>query len=396
MFSKEKVKIAFDALNDENIDMWIIAGQESATNSEPILSVMSDAEFIGCTALIFCKDGSSVAVCTPIEYNGYVHHGVFDEVIAFPVSYTDTVSEVIKIKNPKRIALDYSLENPSADGLSLGMYKLLQEAFDKCDYQGEIVSAEKIIVRVRGIKTQEELDKIKIACEEAEKIFNDAKRFIKPGMNCQDVYKFFQDETERKGFGYSWPKSCNPGVFSGYGCPGGHMGAPDFPIKKGSVVNVDFGIIVDGYSCDLQRMYYMLDDGEEDAPDDIKNAFYVIRDAIEMAAKALKPGTLGIDIDKIARDHVVNNGFAEYNCALGHPMGKVAHDGGPLLAPAKPRYDKDELIRTPLFENMVFTLEPGLETRAGHIGLEEDVVVKKDGAQFIVEPQRELYLIKEE
>ena len=43
MFSKEKVKIAFDALNDENIDMWIIAGQESATNSEPILSVMSDA-----------------------------------------------------------------------------------------------------------------------------------------------------------------------------------------------------------------------------------------------------------------------------------------------------------------------------------------------------------------
>ena len=239
-------------------------------------------------------------------------------------------------------------------------------------------------------------DQAKIACEEAEKIFNDAKRFIKPGMNCQDVYKFFQDETERKGFGYSWPKSCNPGVFSGYGCPGGHMGAPDFPIKKGSVVNVDFGIIVDGYSCDLQRMYYMLDDGEEDAPDDIKNAFYVIRDAIEMAAKALKPGTLGIDIDKIARDHVVNNGFAEYNCALGHPMGKVAHNGGPLLAPAKPRYDKDELIRTPLFENMVFTLEPGLETRAGHIGLEEDVVVKKDGAQFIVEPQRELYLIKEE
>ena len=55
-----------------------------------------------------------------------------------------------------------------------------------------------------------------------------------------------------------------------------------------------------------------------------------------------------------------------------------------------------EYMRTPLFENMVFTLEPGLETRAGHIGLEEDVVVKKDGAHFIVEPQRELYLIKEE
>ena len=113
MFSKEKIEIAYKALKEENIDMWIIAGQESATNTEPILAVMSDAEFIGCTALMFCKDGTSVAVCTPIDYNGYVHHGVFDEVVAFPVSFTDTVAEVIKKKNPQVIGLDYSLNNPS-------------------------------------------------------------------------------------------------------------------------------------------------------------------------------------------------------------------------------------------------------------------------------------------
>lgn len=203
MFSKEKIKIAIDALRDEKIDMWIIAGQESATNTEPILAVMSDAEFIGCTALIFCKDGSSTAVCTPIDFNGYVHHGVFDEVIAFPVSFTDTLAEVILKKKPEVIALDYSLENPSADGLSLGMYHLLEEAFKKADYQGKIVSAENIIVRVRGIKSEEEISKIRKACLEAEKIFNDAKSFIKPGMNCKDVYAFFQNEVERKGFGYS-------------------------------------------------------------------------------------------------------------------------------------------------------------------------------------------------
>lgn len=393
MFSKEKIKIAFDALQDEKIDMWIIAGQESATNTEPILAVMSDAEFIGCTALIFCKDGTSTAVCTPIDYNGYVHHGVFDEVIAFPISFTDTLAEVIVKKKPEVIALDYSLENPSADGLSLGMYHLLEEAFEKANYQGKVVSAENIIVRVRGIKSEEELSKIRKACLEAEKIFDDAKDFIKPGMNCKDVYAFFQNEVERKGFGWSWPKSCNPGVFSGYGCPGGHMGAPDFAISRGDVVNIDFGIVVDGYGCDLQRMYYVLKEDESEAPEDIVEAFNTVRDGILLAAKALKPGVTGLEVDTVAREYITGKGYEDWNAALGHQMGRVAHDGGPLLGPEKPRYNKDELIRTPLFENMVFTLEPGIPTRAGRIGLEEDVVVKKDGAEFIVPPQKELYLI---
>lgn len=393
MFSREKIDIAFKALNEENIDMWIIAGQESATNTEPILAVMSDAEFIGCTALIFCKDGTSVAVCTPIDYNGYVHHGVFDEVVAFPVSFSDTVAEVIKKKNPQTIGLDYSLNNPSADGLSVGMYHLLQDAFKKADYQGEVVSAEKVVVKVRGIKTEEELAKIKVACEEAEKIFNDAKDFIKPGMNCQDVYAWFQNEVERKGFGWSWPKSCNPGVFSGYGCPGGHMGAPDFPIQKGDVVNIDFGIIVDGYGCDLQRMYYILKDGETEAPEDLVFAFNAVRDGIQKAAEALKPGVTGLEVDTVAREYIMSLGFPSWNAALGHQMGRVAHDGGPLLGPVRPRYNRDELIRVPLYENMVFTLEPGVPTRAGRVALEEDVVVKKDGAEFIVPPQTEFYLI---
>lgn len=394
MFSKEKIRIAYQALQEENIDMWIIAGQESATNSEPILDVMSDAEFIGCTALIFCKDETSAAVCTPIDYNGYVHQGVFDEVVAFPISFTDTLAEVIKKKAPTKIGLDYSLNNPSADGLSVGMYHLLQEAFKKAEYQGEVVSAEKIVVKVRGIKTEEEIAKIKRACEEAEIIFNDAKNYIKAGLNCQDVYAWFQNEVERKGFGWSWPKSCNPGVFSGYGCPGGHMGAPDFPIQKGDVVNIDFGIVVDGYGCDLQRMYYILKDDETEAPQDLVEAFNAVRDAILLAAKALKPGATGLEVDTVARQYIMSKGFPSWNAALGHQMGKVAHDGGPLLGPEKPRYNRDDLIRVPLYENMVFTLEPGVPTRAGRIGLEEDVVVKKDGAVFIVPPQEEFYLIK--
>lgn len=390
---KEKFTIAFDALKKNGIDTWIVAGHESATNSEPVLACLGDFEFIGFTALIFNADKSSAVVCTPIDADGYDRLKAFDEIIPFPLSYAETLRDYLENKKPKRIALNYSLNNPASDGLSVGVYNVLQEAFTKLTYKPEIISAEPIINQVRGVKLIEEQAKIAKACACAEEIFNDAKGFIKAGMNCQDVYRFFQSETERKGYGYSWPKSCNPGVFSGYGCPSGHMGAPDFLIKKGDLVNIDFGIIVDGYSCDIQRMYYVLDDDETDAPSDLKEAFYTVRDAIALAAKALVPGITGFEVDKVARDYILSKGFPEWNAALGHQLGRVAHDGGPLLAPERPRYNRPELIHTPLSKGFVFTLEPGVVTRKGRIGLEEDVVVDDTGARFLTPPQQELYLV---
>ena len=393
-FYQEKIATVFDALKENDFDLWIICGQESATASEPALSILADSEFIGKTALVFLKNGKSYVVCTPIDANGYELTGVFDEVFPFPISFTDTLADLIKREDPRTIALDYSRNNPSADGLSVGFHQLIIEAMTKADSKAKVVSAEPVVVKIRSLKTKSEIEKITKACIETEKIFNDAKNFIRAGINCQDVYAFFQKETERKGFGYSWPKSANPGVVAGSDCPQGHVGAPDQIIRKGHVVNVDFGITVDGYSSDIQRMYYILKDDEEDAPEEIKKAFYAVRDAIQLSAKALKPGVTGNYVDTVARDYIVSLGYPSWNAALGHQLGKVAHDGGPLLAPRFPRY-KPELIDAPLSENMVFTLEPGVETSAGRIGLEEDAVVTEDGARFLVPPQMELYLIKE-
>ncbi len=392
-YYKEKIDIACQALRDNNIDMWIVAGQESATNSEPVLEVMGDGEFIGCTALIFNRDGTSAVVCTPLDVNGYIHAGVFTEVIDFPVSFEASVGEYIAKKGPKSIALDFSLENPSSDGLTVGMYELLKEAFAIAGFTGETVSAEPIVTMVRGIKLPHEVEKIRKACRITQEIFDAAKDFIRPGLNCKDIYRFFTEEVKRRKVGYSWPASCNPGVFSGFGCPNGHMGAPDFPVKAGDVVNIDFGIVVDGYASDMQRMYYLLQPGETDAPEEVKKAFYCVRDSILMTAKALKPGVTGLEVDTVCRNNIVQGGYASYGFATGHQLGRVAHDGGPILGPKMPRYDKKELIGVPLKEGFVFTIEPGVETSRGHIGMEEDVVVRADGAEFMVPPQSELYLI---
>ena len=160
---KEKIAVAYDALIANDIDLWIIAGQESATNAEPMLACLGEFEFIGLTALLFSRDQSSAVICTPIDADGYKRLNAFNEIIPFPMSFVKTLSDFLKAKNPKKIALDYSVNNPASDGLTVGIYNLLKEALLNSHCQGEFVSAEPLVNLVRGIKTDDELARIKKA-----------------------------------------------------------------------------------------------------------------------------------------------------------------------------------------------------------------------------------------
>ena len=76
----------------------------------------------------------------------------------------------------------------------------------------------------------------------------------------------------------------------------------------------------------------------------------------------MKPGVEGQEIDKIARDIVVTNGYEEFPHALGHQVGRFSHDGTALLGPAWEKYAQKPFQK--LEEGMVFTIEPRL-TRPG-------------------------------
>ncbi|MCP5053479.1 MAG: M24 family metallopeptidase, partial [bacterium] len=120
--------------------------------------------------------------------------------------------------------------------------------------------------------------------------------------------------------------------------------------------------------------------------------FNTIIESIRLAFDALKPGVKGNDIDKIARGYIVSQGYKEYPHALGHQVGRVAHDGGALLAPDWERYGNLPFI--PLEEGQVFTIEPRLYLDNGVVTVEEMVVITKDGAKWLSDPQQEIYLIK--
>nr|NIP17961.1 aminopeptidase P family protein [Xanthomonadales bacterium]NIX12750.1 M24 family metallopeptidase [Xanthomonadales bacterium] len=162
--------------------------------------------------------------------------------------------------------------------------------------------------------------------------------------------------------------------------------------ERGHVLNMDFGVSHEDYVSDIQRVFYVLEEGESEAPPEVMRGFETIVEAIEKARQALKPGVQGVEVDSVARDLIVSRGYEEYPHGLGHQVGRFAHDGTALLGPAWEKYAGKPF--EPVEEGMVFTIEPRLPVPGrGVVTIEEMVQVTADGAEFLTDPQKELILV---
>ena len=157
-----------------------------------------------------------------------------------------------------------------------------------------------------------------------------------------------------------WQKNSCPAVDAGPDKEIGHAGPkPDIYTQKGHTLHFDFGVKLQGYCSDIQRMVFF--GKEEDIPEELQHAFATIHEAITRAANFIKPGVKGFEVDKIARDHVLERGYEEYGHALGHQVGTRTHDGGTLLGPLWERYR--DIPKGQVEEDQIYTLELNVKTK---------------------------------
>ncbi|MDX1389032.1 MAG: M24 family metallopeptidase, partial [Acidobacteriota bacterium] len=215
---------------------------------------------------------------------------------------------------------------------------------------------------------------------------------LRTGLTEKEVAARILDEVERAGLGLAWDADHCPAVFTGPDSAGAHAGPTDRAIAPGHIMNVDFGVKLDGYCSDLQRTWYFLDQGETEPPAVVLRGFNTIVDAIREAARELRPGRTGGEIDDVARGYITARGYEEYPHGLGHQIGRTAHDGAGLLCPRWERYGN--LPDLEIEKGQCYTLEPRLTVEGHGIATCEEIVAVTDaGCTFLSRPQTELYVI---
>ncbi len=393
MLIKEKVEQAKKLLTEFNTDCWITFVRESAINGDPSLNFLVPADLTWHSAIIISKDAKAHAIVGKYDQKTVEETGAYNSVVGFVEGIKEPFQSYLKKINPKSIALNYSEGSEIADGITHGMFLTIFNMLKEIGLEDRIVSAEKIVSALRGRKSDSEIDNIKSAIKVTEEIFNKVTGFIKPGKTEKEIAAFIKSEVEKQNLEYAWEPAVCPAVFTGPETAGAHYAPTDKKIERGHVLNMDFGVKWNGYCSDMQRTFYILENDETEAPEDVMKGFNTIVDAIESSKQAMKPGVIAKEIDAIARNIVVKNGYDEFPHGLGHQVGRFSHDGTALLGPPWEKYAQKPFL--PLEERMIFTIEPRLDVPGrGTATIEEMVVVTNNGADWLSHPQKEIILIK--
>ena len=236
-------------------------------------------------------------------------------------------------------------------------------------------NAKLLIEEMRVIKTDEELENLRISASIVDKVFTQLIGFIKPGMTEAEIKGFMLDQMQKHGGTKPWaivargPNSSYP-----------HYCSTDGVVEKQDVILFDFGCVYGNMFSDMSRMIFV-----GGITDEQRKVFETCQKATKAGEDACFEGAFIPDIDKAARDVVEAAGYGEYfYTRLGHGIGYMVHES-PDIKASNPRK---------LEKGMSFTIEPGINV-PGKFGMRiEDVVaITKNGVEILTKSTHELVVI---
>jgi Xaa-Pro aminopeptidase len=394
----EKLAQAEALVAASDVDVWLTFVRETFGGGDPVLPLILDGDLTWQSALMVTRQGRRVAIVGSYDADALQASGDWHEVVPYVQGIREPLLGALEAALPAsatrpRIAVNFSPDDPKADGLTHGMYLALEGILRGTRLEGCLESAEEIVMALRGRKTGAEIERIRTAIGETDRLFGEMASFARAGLSEREVYDLIQRRVDERGLGYAWGKTGDPIVNSGPESMIGH-GLPSETIRiaPGHVVHVDLGVMRDGYCSDIQRCWYVAEPGQTEPPEDARRACDAVTGAIAAGAQALRPGVPGWQVDAAARDFIQAAGYPEYMHAFGHQVGRVAHDGGAILGPRWDRYGRTPFM--PVEEDQVYTLELGvLVPGRGYLGIEEMARVAQNGCEWLTERQLRLPLL---
>ena len=231
----------------------------------------------------------------------------------------------------------------------------------------KITSGTPVSAGCRAIKDAHELALMRLASQVTLKAYEAAWKALKDGMT-QNDFASLVSQAHRK-LGFEGGAGVQVGEYSAL--PHGSI-TPQV-VREGSILLIDGGCSVEGYSSDISRTFVL---GKP--TDKMKQVFDIDYQAQTAALQAAKPGLPCEAVDAAARKVIVDAGYGPdykyFTHRLGHGMGMDGHEWPYLV--------KGNTL--PLAPGMTFSDEPGIYIR-GEFGvrIEDDMVITENGAELM-------------
>ncbi len=231
------------------------------------------------------------------------------------------------------------------------------------------------------IKTEEEIEKMRIAGRLAADVLEMIEPHVVPGVSTGELDRICHDymvneldcipaPLNYKGFPKSICTSINQVICHG-------IPSDSKCIKSGDIINIDITVIKDGYHGDTSRMFHV---GK--VQPHLKRLVDNTQHCLYLGIQQVKPGaTLG-DIGHVIQKHAEQNYYSVVQEYCGHGIGKGFHEEPQVLHYGKPSEGME------LVAGMTFTIEPMINAGKRHTKLSKFdgwTVETKDGrpsAQF--------------
>lgn len=251
-------------------------------------------------------------------------------------------------------------------GIEETVHFVFSEGVAKAAPQVKITGATPVTAGCREIKSEHELALMRLASKVTLAAYIAAYQSLQPGMTQADFLHLIEAAHDKLGF--EGGALVEVGEYAAFP----HGSTEPQVIRENSLVLVDGGCKVEGYSSDITRTFVL---GK--ATDKMKKVFDIVHAAQTTALKTARPGLECQAVDAAARKVITDGGYGPdykyFTHRLGHGMGMDGHEW-PYLVRGN---------TTKLEPNMTFSDEPGIYIR-GEFGvrLEDDMHILENGAEL--------------
>ena len=263
-----------------------------------------------------------------------------------------------------------------AERITLSRYTELKSLFSGVTVNGN-GELDKKISEIRTVKKDEQVNTIIKAQRIAEKAFDYILTFIKEGVTEKEVALTLEYFMLKNG---ADALSFDTIAVSGKNSSMPHGVPTDKKIEKGDFITMDYGAVCDFYHSDMTRTVAV---GEVSSKQ--IEVYETVLKAQEEAFRVMKAGVPCKDVDKAARDTIVNAGYGEYfGHGLGHGVGVEIHEL-PSLNPSSGAI---------LEVGNIVTNEPGIYL-PGEFGvrIEDMALITEDGYENLTLSEKKLIVL---